>query len=199
MDATATQNALVAKGFTLNVDGKAGPKTFAALLCRAAGPGKTPTTLMIAVATSLAGQLEPGGINTPLRIRHFLAQAACETWAFKTLREDSDGHAYEGSRVLGNTQPGDGLRFIGRGLLDTTGRWNYQQLHALTGLDCVDHPELLEVPDKAVLAAVSYWNSKHVNAWADKNDIRGVTFAVNGGYNGLSDRQIYFDRLGVIQ
>lgn len=196
-DGTATQQRLVAKGFHLTVDGVLGPLSFAALVQRAHGPsGNVP--LAQALGTALAAHLDSGEINTPMRVRHFLAQAACETWGFTRMKEVSDGSAYEGRASLGNTQPGDGLRFIGRGLLDTTGRWNYQHLHDLTGLDCIAHPEVLEMPDPAVQAAVSFWNSAGCNAAADANDIETVTRKINGGLNGLSDREIYFMRLAVI-
>lgn len=197
-DAHVTQSALVAKGYPLAVDGHAGPLTFAALLCRAELVMHA-TPLVTALGAELAVQLDAAGINTPLRVRHFLAQAACETAGFTRMREIASGAAYEGRVDLGNTHPGDGVKYPGRGLLDTTGRYNYTVLAGITGLDCVNHPELLEQPHNAVLAAVMYWNRHGVNTYADANDIRGVTHAVNGGYNGLDDRVTYFNRLGVIQ
>lgn len=198
-DAHATQRNLVAKGYSLTVDGVAGPKTFAALLLRASQRAAANVPLAPALGAELATQLDAAGINTQLRVRHFLAQAACETWGFTRMVELASGQAYEGRRDLGNTQPGDGALYKGRGLLDTTGRYNYETLERLTGIDCVNHPELLEQPHQAVQAAISYWMFKSVNVAADANDIHRVTFLVNGGYNGIADRQIYFDRLGVIQ
>jgi len=152
----------------------------------------------------LSATLPTAEIDTPLRVRHFLAQAACETAAFSRLKESDGGNPhyfdrYEGNVNLGNTQEGDGARFCGRGLLDTTGRWNYTHLAKLTGLDCVNHPELLERPATAVVAAVKYWASRNCNAAADTNDIETVTREIDGGLNGLPDRQIFFKRLGVIQ
>jgi putative chitinase len=200
-DASATQanlNHVANAGLT--VDGIAGPATFAALLARAGLNGSIPLGHDLGVA--LVAHLDAYDINTSLRVRHFLAQAACETFAFTVLKERGDAayfQRYEGRRDLGNTQPGDGARFCGRGLLDTTGRYNYALLAGLTGLDCINHPELLEVPDNAVLAACIYWQHRNVNALADANDINGVTRAVNGGLNGLADRMTFFDRLGVLQ
>lgn len=200
-DAAVTQanlNRVANAGLT--VDGMAGPATFGALLARAGLRASVPLDHDLGVA--LVAHLDAYDINTPLRLRHFLAQAACETWAFTVLKERGDAnyfHRYEGRRDLGNIQPGDGARYCGRGLLDTTGRANYHALATLTGIDCENHPELLEDPDNAVRSACVYWHSRGVNALADLNDIRGVTQAVNGGLNGLVDRTTFFERLGVIQ
>ena len=66
-----------------------------------------------------------GGIDTPLRLCHFMAQLAHESAHFGVTREFASGAAYEGRTDLGNTQPGDGKRYRGRGLIQTTGRANY--------------------------------------------------------------------------
>ena len=202
-DGRSTQRNLVTAGFDVKVDGVLGALSFAALLVCASArpPWKVPSAP--AIGAALATGLETAQINSPLRLRHFLAQAACETFGFTRLVESDGGDPnyfarYEGMKALGNTEPGDGARFKGRGLLDTTGRWNYGELARETGLDCVNHPELLELPADAVEAATLFWQKRGCNAAADANDIRRVTFLVNGGYNGLQDRQTYFGRLGVI-
>ena len=68
-----------------------------------------------------------GGIDTPLRLCHFMAQLAHESAHFGVTREFASGAAYEGRRDLGNTEPGDGQRYRGRGLIQTTGRANYRE------------------------------------------------------------------------
>lgn len=203
MDATAIQKALVSRGYDIAVDGTMGPQTLAAILARAGlHADRAP---FVALASGLLPWLGLGAINSPLRLRHFLAQSAVETWAFTTLREKSDGTGdayfarYDGNKALGNTQPGDGARFKGRGFLDLTGRGNYTACARRTGLDCVAHPELLEQPGPGAQSAMDFWSSRPAcNQRADADDIEGVTRAVNGGLNGLADRQTYYARLSVL-
>lgn len=94
-----------------------------------------------------------------------------------------------GRKQLGNTEPGDGWRFRGRGAKQTTGRANYTDVKTVTGIDVVANPDLLADPDMAVQAACIFWDKKKCNAFADKDDIVGLTKAVNGGTNGLEDRK----------
>lgn len=133
------------------------------------------------------------GIESALEKAHFLAQVAHESDGFRTATEYASGRAYEGRADLGNTQPGDGPRFKGRGLIQITGRANYAAYSRWKYSDdrLVQNPaKLAELPD-AVDAAVWYWTVRRpvcrVRAQAD--DLVGVTRAVNGGTNGLADRR----------
>ena len=99
-----------------------------------------------------------------------------------------------GRGQLGNTQPGDGWRFRGRGAKQTTGRANYARVKALTGIDVITTPALLENPDQGMRAACVFWTDKRCNAFADADDIEALTRAVNGGTNGLADRKVALDR-----
>ena len=138
-----------------------------------------------------------GGVDTPLRLCHFLAQCAHESAHFGTTREFASGAAYEGRRDLGNIQPGDGKRYRGRGIIQTTGRANYREATAdirkqvPAAPDFEQNPEALEQFPWALLAAVSYWRRRDINRHADRDDIRAVTRAVNGGLNGFEDRKRY--------
>ncbi|HBF06179.1 MAG TPA: hypothetical protein DDW28_08855 [Prevotella sp.] len=137
------------------------------------------------------------GINTPLRMAHFLAQVCHETNGFKLLREVGKPcyfNKYEQgklAKMLGNTQKGDGTKYKGRGLLMLTGRANYeayQNSGYCTG-DIMTNPEWLEKPLGAVKSGMWYWWKKGLNALADKDNILGVTKKINGGTNGLDSRK----------
>jgi putative chitinase len=138
----------------------------------------------------LASTLARYGINTPLRQAHFLAQCAHECDRFCTLEEYASGRAYEGRQDLGNVREGDGVRFKGRGLIQTTGRSNYNRAAARLSLPLLEKPEMLATPGPALEAACLYWQDRGLNRLADQDDILAVTRAINGGTNGLNDRRV---------
>lgn len=137
-------------------------------------------------------------INTPLRIAHFLGQAAEESDQFCTTREYADGTEYNGRHDLENTQPGDGPRFKGAGLFQLTGRYNYTLVGKILGIDLVNHPELAQEPVTSLKIACTFWAHpdmhKLLNPYADKDDIDMITHRINGGYHGLRTRIAYTDR-----
>ena len=139
----------------------------------------------------LAPVFEQFNITTLLRQAHFLAQTCEESFSFSDTREEASGEAYEGRIDLGNTKPGDGARYKGRGFLQLTGRANYASVGHELGLDLVAHPELAETPEVAVRTACVYWRKKHINRFADMDDIRAVTRRINPGYRGLPARTTY--------
>ncbi|KTB95892.1 glycoside hydrolase family 19 protein [Pseudomonas syringae] len=98
-----------------------------------------------------------------------------------------------GSR-LGNTAPGDGWKYRGRGLMQNTGRLNYAECSEALGLDLISHPELLELPQHAAMAAAWFWGKSGLNTLADKGDLLTITKRINGGTNGLADRQALYAR-----
>ncbi|NJO16601.1 MAG: glycoside hydrolase family 19 protein [Thioploca sp.] len=133
-------------------------------------------------------------INTPLRVAHFLAQLAHESGSLNYVREIANGTAYEGRKDLGNTEPGDGPRFKGRGLIQLTGRANYKKYGDSINADLVSNPENLENPDLATDVAGWFWNERKLNPLADQDDIEGITRKINGGTNGLKDREEYLKK-----
>ncbi|WP_201768127.1 D-Ala-D-Ala carboxypeptidase family metallohydrolase [Asticcacaulis benevestitus] len=96
--------------------------------------------------------------------------------------------------ALGNVNPGDGAKFIGRGFIMITGRANYTTYAAMIGQPLADQPALLENPTFAAKAAAAFWKQNGLNTLADADDIEGITRIVNGGVNGLADRQQWLAR-----
>ncbi len=135
-----------------------------------------------------------GGIDTPVRQAAFIAQLAVESDSFRTFEEYASGRAYEGRSDLGNTQPGDGERYKGRGAIQVTGRHNYEEVSRFTGIDFVAHPELVAAPENAFTTAVWYWTSRNLNNVADGPGIVRVSELVNGGHHALAQRMDNFAR-----
>lgn len=152
-------------------------------------------------------------IDSPREYAHFLAQACHETDRFKTLKEYASGKAYEGRKDLGNTFPGDGTRFRGRGIFQTTGRFNYQNMSTKKGNPYlfVSNPELLEIPENAVWSACEYWKDKSFNDIANLEDdakvalkrkgtiyyyspVEYISVRINGGFNGMDERKKFYER-----
>ena len=148
--------------------------------------------------------LEACECNTEERIAMWLAQIGHESGGLMYFEELADGSAYEGREDLGNTQPGDGPRYKGRGPIQLTGRSNYTQVSAWAAqhgyvdspTKFVDEPELLGTWDWGFLGTDWYWvvARPKINAMADAGDIEGVTRAINGGLNGYEDRCERYER-----
>jgi len=120
------------------------------------------------------------GITTPRRIAAFLGTIQVESGNLRYVEEIASGAAYEGQRDLGNTEPGDGVRFKGRGLIQLTGRANYVAFGNNVGVDFTKNPDLLETPRYAVQASTWFWNRHDLNDAADRGDMDTVTRKVRG-------------------
>ena len=131
-------------------------------------------------------------INTPMRVCCFVAQITHESGSLHYVREIASGRAYEGRADLGNTQPGDGPRYRGRGLIQITGRANYQAVANDLKIDCLNEPDLLERPYWAAMSAGWFWNRHGLNKFADQADMRTITRRINGGLTGFDDRMQHF-------
>jgi len=95
---------------------------------------------------------------------------------------------------LGNTQPGDGARFIGRGLKQLTGRDNYTRFAKDYDMTAEQAAEWLETKEGALASALWFWNTKNLNAIADTGDVVRMTKIINGGDIGLADRQARYEK-----
>jgi putative chitinase len=144
--------------------------------------------IVSAIGPVFAATLDGYEINTLLRIAHFMGQVTHECAGFRTTEEFASGAAYEGRKDLGNTQPGDGKRYKGRGLIQLTGRANYRDVGASLKLDLEANPGLASQPVNSLKIACEYWKSRNINAAADQDNLVKATKLVNGGTNGLDDR-----------
>ncbi len=164
-----------------------------------------------------------GVLDSKLRADHFLAQVLHETGGLHTLIENllysspqrlmevwpkrfpdvasTDGFVRNPEALanvvyfnrIGNTRPGDGWKFIGRGLLQLTGRGNYHRVGDELGLPLEEAPTLVLHPDHAMKIAGSVWRYAGCNSFADQDSISRVTKAINGGLVGLPQRAAWLD------
>lgn len=157
-------------------------------------------------------------ISTPLRQAAFIGQCAHESANFTKLEENLNysperlmkvwpsrfpdmataikyahqpqllaNKVYAGK--LGNNQENDGWNFHGRGLIQLTGRENYERCGKAIGADLINTPQLLANPNMAAMSAGWFWNKAGLNALADAKDYDTMTKRINGGLNGLDDRK----------
>jgi predicted chitinase len=141
----------------------------------------------------MARAMRENGITTRPRARAFLATVLHESMGLRATTEQASGAKYEGRRDLGNTQPGDGQRFKGRGPIQLTGRANYSAYGRQLGLNLVAHPEQVAQPEVGWKVAGLFF--KKCLPAADAGDFRRVTRLVNGGLNGWDDRLRYWNKL----
>ncbi len=146
----------------------------------------------------LVAKMTENAINTALRRVHFLAQIGHESKELIYSEEIASGRAYEGRRDLGNTQPGDGVRFKGRGLIQITGRENYTKYGRARGRNFSSSTAAAQLlatdPSLAVDASCWFWNDHNLNRLADRDNVLAITKIINGGANGLADRKALLAR-----
>lgn len=141
--------------------------------------------------------LQEADIVSGNRLNMFLAQLAHESDGFITTREYASGAAYEGREDLGNVNEGDGRLFRGRGLIQLTGRANYENYNKTLpdDIDIVKDPGLVEEFPLALAVAIWFWTSRKLNEVADLGDFRRITKRINGGYNGFENRLYYLNKV----
>lgn len=144
--------------------------------------------------------MERGGITTPDRTAAFLAQLAHESGEYRYMEELASGDDYDQRTDLGNTPEidGDGAVYKGHGPMQVTGKDNHRACGQYLGIDLIANPRLLTLPGYGTASAVWFWtigNQKiDLNLLADRGWFKTITRIINGGYNGLSDRRMYWDR-----
>lgn len=173
-------------------DGVIGRNTYAAMFRKlGAGPER-------AAELALSANVhfpKYGIMQSKLRLAHFLAQLVHESGSFRYMEEIASGAAYEGRADLGNTISGDGKRYKGRGPIQLTGRANYRAFGQRIGIDLENHPEVAALPCVGLHIALEYWADRGLNSYADADDIHLVTRKINGGTNGLADRQHHLAKI----
>jgi putative chitinase len=140
------------------------------------------------------------GIDTPERRCAFLAQIAHESGQLCYTREiwgpTPAQQRYEGRVDLGNVMSGDGERYMGRGLIQITGRANYRRCSQ--GLFSDDRllaqPELLEEPELAARSAAWFWHAHGLNALADQRAFSTITMRINGSARTNPERLLFYRR-----
>jgi putative chitinase len=139
--------------------------------------------------------LQRFGVTTPPRLRHFLSQTAHESGGGRYKKELASGWDYEGRDDLGNTEPGDGPRYKGAGYIQLTGRANYQDF-----ANFIQDPAVMKGVDYVAdhypfSSAGFWWQNNQMNQLCESSpSVKTVTLRVNGGTNGLADREMYYER-----
>ena len=165
---------------------------------KAAAPAKFRTltgTPAEAIAKRLALQQGLKG----LELAAFLAQIKHESWDFKRMHEVGDKRYFQQmydkkykpakAKGLGNTEPGDGVRYRGRGYMQLTGRDNYRRVGRLLGIDLENNPELAARPDIAARVALLYWKKRVRPNVRDWSNVAEVTRPINSRLAHLEDRK----------
>jgi putative chitinase len=200
MTILALQTSLNAAGFEPGpLDGDFGGKTLGGLMAYAVQRPRDPKVRALAIG--LAPHFALAEISSRLRICHAIAQAAHESGGFHYMEElggPTYFARYDGRSDLGNVHPGDGARFHGRGIIQCTGRANYQRYGQRLGIDLIAHPERAAEPEVAAAIFCAYWSDRGLNAKADADDLVGITRKINGGVNGLEDRRAYLNRMKAV-
>lgn len=152
---------------------------------------QAPHEEVVALSPWIERTMERYEIHSALRQAHFFAQIGHESGELNYREEIASGAGYEGRSDLGNIQAGDGARFKGRGLIQNTGRFNYlayDEYRGLCGLLLREPQRLASDPELCCDVAGWYWQRKHLNRYADQDNLRAITYRINGGLNGFLDR-----------
>ncbi len=99
------------------------------------------------------------------------------------------------AKEFGHTEPGDGFKYRGGGILQTTGKKAYERWGDKIGVDLVSNPELIVTPAVALRPALFEWTATKCNELADNDDLHSITRKINGGFNGLADRQAWYNKV----
>ena len=145
---------------------------------------------------------ESGQLTRPVENLNYSSDALRKTWPSRFGVELATAAARKPEQIaniaygnrMGNTAPGDGWKYRGRGLIQITGKSNYHACGEALGLDLIAHPELLEKPQHACMSAAWFWASRGLNTLADAGKFDAITQRINGGQTGAADRKALYAR-----
>lgn len=138
---------------------------------------------------------EKYAIGTPYRIAHFLTQLLVESNYFRIIQEPGSGKEYEGVLDLGNTEAGDGRKFIGRGYIKILGRSAYTEYKSYSKIDVVSYPHFVTTPKVAMDIAGWIWDKKNLNEAADMDALLLITKVLKGDYLIIREREEILKRV----
>lgn len=200
-DPRRAQQRFADRGYAVAVDGIFGPRSFAAAY-QFMSRDKLSADLALARGRAATEWFPKADLlASGLRLAHFFGQTSVESMGFTRTREiwgpTAAQRGYEGRKDLGNVQPGDGKRYMGRADIEITGRGNYRAAGQRLGMPLEEHPELAEALPAAIAISVDYWKANNLNRWADADDALALSRAINLGNphsdhtpNGLAERQV---------
>lgn len=157
-------------------------------------------SLATPIAQTLIAVARSNGLDGE-ELAQFLAQCAHETMNFKSLRELGEKsyfkrydirHNPSKAKLLGNTRPGDGERYLGRGFIQITGKDNYTRVGKALGIPLAERPELAERPDIAAKIAVWFWQNRVATKVSDFSNTEAATKPINSALRGIDDRHRKF-------
>jgi putative chitinase len=185
---------------------------------------RTKVNVLESCVDALVTTCEKFEINTPERVAMFLAQIGHESAGLSVMKENLNYRAdrlavvfpkyfrdvnpadyahnqeaianrvYANRMGNGNEDSGDGYRFRGRGFIQCTGKSTYMAFANNMEMDLDDAVDYMETIEGAAMSAGWFWNRTNLNQWADNGDVLTVTKKINGGTNGLDERQHLYDK-----
>ena len=142
---------------------------------------------------------ESGGFSALQENLNYKQEGLCKVWPkrFPSIEDAEPYHkqpqkiankVYASRMGNGDEGSGEGWKYRGRGLIQLTGKDNYRACGEALGVDLLENPDLVATPQYAALSAGWFWDKNHLNTYADKNDMQGLTKKINGGTHGIEDR-----------
>lgn len=149
---------------------------------------------------------ESGGLKFVSENLHYRASSLMAVWPSRFPNADvANAYAMQPEKIAnraycdrmgnGDEASGDGWKYRGRGLIQLTGKDNYAAFSMKCDNEALTKPELVAEPDLAAESAGWFWSTRNLNNYADEGNVEGMTRRINGGTNGLDDRQAHYDKL----